>query len=189
MDFNCITSHKRSTISILSLRSRIQVQDCQEKLNISSIRVSLSFIQKHFASPAHRGLKLPWVTTSWVKHRASTTSWCSLPHASRQRLATPHIKPFSLAASSNSLSNKFREGIASGEFQRSGKASSHKLHIWSREHHLPGRPHRSHHRPPCVLPQILGGGGGGLLLNTHLARTRFFLWTLVHKKKPLPDPG
>lgn len=143
------------------------MQDCQEKLSIPSIRLWLSFIQKHFASPAHKGLKLAWVATSWVQHKASATSLCSLPQrCCRQRLATPRIKPFSLAASSNSLSNKFREGI-SGEFQHSAKACSLKLHIWSRQHHLPGRPHGSHHRSPCVLPQIWGG----LLSIKHLART------------------
>lgn len=169
MDFNCITSCKRSTISALSLCSRIHVQDFQEKITIPSIRVSLSFLQKHLASPAHKGLKLAWVTTSWVEHRASTTSQSSLPRSCcRQHLTTPRSKPFSLAASSSSLSNKFREGIAAGEFQRSAKACSHKLHIWSRQHHLPGT---TSLLPPslslCPAPDL----GGALLSNTHLART------------------
>lgn len=53
------------------------MRDCQKKLNIPSVRVS--FIQRHFASPAYKEIKLTWVTTSWAKHRASTASWCLLP--------------------------------------------------------------------------------------------------------------
>lgn len=142
------------------------MQDCQKKLNIPSIRVS--FIQKHFSSPSHKELKLTWLTASWDKHRASTTSWCSLPRSCCcccQHVMLLHIKTFSPAACSNSLPNKFREGTAAGEFRCSQKACVHKLQVWLRWHHLPGRPHRSsafilsHHQSACVLPQTGCGGG------------------------------
>lgn len=180
MDFSCITSCKRSTISILSLCSHIQVQDCQEKANITSIRVSLSFIQKHFASPALRGLKSVWVT-SWVKKSKHYLPMFPFPHCHRQHLTTSRTKPFSLAASSNSLSNKFREGIAAGEFQCSAKACSHKLHNWSRQHHSLA----DLTAPTTALPVSCPRFGGGC---SHLF-TKKLVCSHLFTKKYLMDPG
>ena len=160
------------------------MQDCQKKLNIPSIRVS--FIQKHFVSPAHKELQLTWVTTSWVKHRASATSWRSLPQSCcRQHLSLPHIKPLSLAASSSSLSNKFREGIAAGEFQCSQKACLHKLQIWWRRHHLPGGPHRSSALPVLTISLLVSCSRfGGFTLNQASSKNKHSF-----TKKHLTDPG
>jgi len=122
---------------------------------------------------------------SWLKHRASATSQRSLPQSCcRQCLTLLHIRPFSLAASSHSLSNKFREGIAAREFQRSQQACLHKLQIWLRWHQLPGRPRRSSALPSLTTSRVLPQVWGGFHSESSILQEQ----TLIHKKY-LTDPG
>lgn len=123
----------------------VQVYRCKTARKKASIRVS--FIQKHFASPAHKELKLSWVTPSWAKLPPDARFPQAAASVSRYRLSNL----FSLAASSHSLSNKFRGGIAAGEFQCSQKACLHRLQIWLRRHRLPGGPHRSSPLPVLTV--------------------------------------